>query len=390
MADNRGPELQAVCSAFVSVAFAATVLRVYVRTRLVKAFGWDDAWMVFAMLCHIFFATAAIGGVHYGTGRHMTELEPENIFKAMRYWWLCYIAYFWTMIGAKISIGLFLLRVTISKLQRWTIYIVMGLTVLTGIVFFLVTLLQCSPINYFWDRSRPGACINVEVIVGLTFLYGAINAVCDLTFGMLPVFLVWNLNMSRNSKIALIPILSMGCVASIAPIVRMPFVTKFRDPDFLYATVDIAIWSDIEQGLAITAGSLATLRPLYRLICQRVGLSRTGTKPLGATSGKDTPYGKRSGPSGNERRNGGPFSIITFTRHGNDSDEEYGLRNVKPMQLSDKDEVRLERDERGFSSWRIQVGDGSEEELNKNVVTGGITKQTDVFMDNESAMRGKR
>jgi hypothetical protein len=35
-------------------------------------------------LSHIFFASSAIGGVHYGTGRYMTTLTPENIFKAMR------------------------------------------------------------------------------------------------------------------------------------------------------------------------------------------------------------------------------------------------------------------------------------------------------------------
>ena len=45
-----------VCSTFVSLAFVATVLRVYVRTRLVKAFGWDDAFMVGACAAHIGFA----------------------------------------------------------------------------------------------------------------------------------------------------------------------------------------------------------------------------------------------------------------------------------------------------------------------------------------------
>ena len=30
------------------------------------------------------FATCAIGGIHYGTGRHMSELSDENILKAMR------------------------------------------------------------------------------------------------------------------------------------------------------------------------------------------------------------------------------------------------------------------------------------------------------------------
>lgn len=57
--------------------------------------------------------------------------------------------------------------------------------------------------------------------------------------------------------------------ASSAVIVRLAYVETFRDPEFLYATVPIAIWSEIEMSLAITAGSLSTLRPLYRLLAER-------------------------------------------------------------------------------------------------------------------------
>lgn len=38
-------------------------------------------------------------------------------------------------------------------------------------------------------------------------------------------------------------------------------------------TLDTAIWSTVEEGLAITAGSLATLRPLLRIIAYRFGWS---------------------------------------------------------------------------------------------------------------------
>lgn len=43
------------------------------------------------------------------------------------------------------------------------------------------------------------------------------------------------------------------------------------------ATVDIAIWSQTEQGLAIAAGSFATLRPLFRAVLAQFGLTQSGT-----------------------------------------------------------------------------------------------------------------
>lgn len=57
--------------------------------------------------------------------------------------------------------------------------------------------------------------------------------------------------------------------ASSAVIVRLAYVPTFRDPEFLYATVPIAIWSEVEMSLAITAGSLPTLRPLYKAAAKK-------------------------------------------------------------------------------------------------------------------------
>jgi pseudouridine-5'-phosphate glycosidase len=55
-----------------------------VRARIVKAFGADDWFMVAALCAHVMFATCAIGGIHYGTGRHMSTLSDIEQFKAMR------------------------------------------------------------------------------------------------------------------------------------------------------------------------------------------------------------------------------------------------------------------------------------------------------------------
>lgn len=116
------------------------------------------------------------------------------------------------MIAAKLSIGLFLLRVTIKPIHKWIIYTVMGLTVMTGLVFFFVTLLQCTPISFFWNRQQEGFCINIDIIIALTFLYSVISVICDFTFAILPIFLVWGLNMDIKTRVLLVPILGMACV----------------------------------------------------------------------------------------------------------------------------------------------------------------------------------
>jgi hypothetical protein len=116
------------------------------------------------------------------------------------------------MITSKISIGLFLLRVTVSTIHKWIIYSAMGITVLTGTVFFFVTTFQCTPIALYWNKEIAGTCVPAQVIIALTFLYSACAIVSDFTFAILPIFIVWGLNMPAKTRVMLIPVLGMACV----------------------------------------------------------------------------------------------------------------------------------------------------------------------------------
>lgn len=120
------------------------------------------------------------------------------------------------MIGAKVSVGLSLLRITpfTKRKSRWIVHTVVYTSIVTGAVFGLLTAFECKPVDYFWTRTMgtTGTCISMDVIIAFTYVMSAIFGMCDFTFAILPIFLIKNLNMSRNSKIALIPILSMACM----------------------------------------------------------------------------------------------------------------------------------------------------------------------------------
>ncbi|KAH0438594.1 hypothetical protein CcaCcLH18_03301 [Colletotrichum camelliae] len=331
--ENRGPELFAVGITLVTAAGIAILLRCYARICLVKNFGFDDYCMLAAMVFFALFVACALTGIHYGTGRHYWVLDAQDRSDAMKFWWFCYLWYCLSMISSKISIGWFLLRITVRKIDIWIIYFVMFCTVCTGVVFFFVTLLQCQPISFFWEQytgATNGHCINMDVIIALTYLYSAFSVICDFTFAILPIVLIWKLKMDRKTKIALIPIMAMACIASAAVVVRMPFVKDFKNIDFLYATVDIAIWSTTEQGLAITAGSLATLRPLFRMVGYRLGFTSMGPSALhdsergnpSAMGGHLKDVSNNSSASRHQRR--GPFSLTTFMAKDDTEAHELG------------------------------------------------------------------
>lgn len=168
----------------------------------------------------------------------------------------------------------------------------------------------------------------------------------------------------------------------------MAYVMDFKNPDFLWATVDIAIWSDTEQGLAITAGSLATLRPLFRQIGSRLGFISTGNTPSNSKpTGLRTPRAWQGAPKSSDTRQRSFFSSLTSslfrTEKGTvrDRDDEYGMGDLQPIRLRD-DLVNIhmsEKEDGAFNTWTIQTGKVSDEECR----AGTITRQKEIFQQTE-------
>lgn len=82
--ENRGPVLAAVAIFFVTMATTSFVLRAYVRACMVRAFGVDDWFMLLATIMFILFVTCVNVGVHYGTGRHYSDLAQSDFENAMQ------------------------------------------------------------------------------------------------------------------------------------------------------------------------------------------------------------------------------------------------------------------------------------------------------------------
>ncbi|RAK84895.1 hypothetical protein BO79DRAFT_157344, partial [Aspergillus costaricaensis CBS 115574] len=269
MAVDRSLEVRAVAAVFFALASVTTILRCYVRLAVVKAFGWDDGVMVLALLFYAMFSGCMIGGSLYGTGKHLTELTNHQRTTAMEYWFYCDIGYALASILCKISVSIFILRVTIDRTHRITVCLVGGIVVIAGLIFFIMVLVQCHPMSYFWNQlstayKGPGSCMNMHIIVGGLYAFSASSALFDLTIAILPILLVRKLNMKRDVKFAVAGLLGMACVASIAVFIRIPYIHTLYSVDYLWATTPIAIWSNIETGLGIFAGSMATLRPILR------------------------------------------------------------------------------------------------------------------------------
>lgn len=265
-------------------------------------------------------------GVRFGTGQHKADLTPENYETAKMLWWFCYLFFGITMCAAKLSFGWLLLRIVCKPAHAYIIYATSAIVMLAGIIFFFVTLFQCNPVTKFWKEDQPGYCIPPRIFTDLAYLYSAVSMVTDLSYALLPAFVIWHVQLRTRIRFILIILMGLGCLyvflslssrvvlessllthyyrASCAVIVRILYFSRFSDPDFLCtdnhpptslihvtnnsftlgATTDIAIWSTIEMGLGISAASFSTLRPLARSLGWSIGFSSSGSVPSGGNN----------------------------------------------------------------------------------------------------------
>lgn len=152
---------------------------------------------------------------------------------------------------------------------------------LFGTAYLLLAIFQCRPTNAWWIQKHAppesksyGWCFSNPTVVAVTFVSCSLNAVADCTFGIIPIFMVKDLQMPWKQKRLVACILGFANIACVATIVRTPFTIKFfKDNDFLYETRTFALLSTIEPGVGIAAVCTATLRPLLQSV---LGVSSSG------------------------------------------------------------------------------------------------------------------
>jgi hypothetical protein len=106
---------------------------------------------------------------------------------------------------------------------------------------------------------------------------------------------------------------------STATILRIPAIDAFNDmSEFLYATLDVAIWSAVETGINLATSAAATLRPLLRQVSG-------DSSSHGSQFRKQFPSWKRSKPS----RSGYLEQSSQGERQGERGDVQLTERNPK-------------------------------------------------------------
>ncbi|KAI5921206.1 hypothetical protein F4810DRAFT_380300 [Camillea tinctor] len=243
------------------------VLRVYVRVRMGN-FGLEDGLMCIGYVINMAHNAVISYGTFTGIGTHDADIPggPTGVIymeggKSVFLWQIFFLSGF---VFIKCSICLTLLRIAVIKWHRTTFWTLIIISVLSTLVVDIYILLQCRPIERTWGE-KEGTCLPSVITVAITFIISALNLITDVTTALLPFLMLKKAQMARRKKLTVIGILSLGVLASIATIARLPFGTAYFAPkDYLVGLGDIILWTVVECDLALIAGSLPMLAPLFR------------------------------------------------------------------------------------------------------------------------------
>ncbi|KAL2807768.1 hypothetical protein BJX63DRAFT_436757 [Aspergillus granulosus] len=277
---DRGWIILAVSWPLFGICAILILLRIWVRTRILRSWGWDDAFIIIAMLCATTNTALSTISAHHGTGRHAVDLSQYQTIQSTKFNWLSQGFHVMSTNWGKVSVGFFLLRI-IGKVKHHRPVMYGGIVLLTVINSVCVYTIygQCSPTSKLWDTSVKGRCWDPDVQKNYAFFQGSSSALSDLVLAVYPLFTIWNLQMVLKVKIGLGVVLSLGVIAMIAAIVKtVNLASLSARADYPWDTVDLTIWIAIEQYLIIIAACIPTLTPLFNIaVRQRTSKKHTSS-----------------------------------------------------------------------------------------------------------------
>ncbi|KAI5856135.1 hypothetical protein GGS23DRAFT_618846 [Durotheca rogersii] len=258
------PGLQLACAtwAMAALSTALVVLRLYTRIRIVKFVGAEDHMYAWTGVFFVLFAVFIQVSIHYGLGQSFWRLGIDDASKAI-FW--TYVANSFAITGnamAKLSMGLFLLRVVQTRWHKIALWAAVIVTVATSIALTIMLWNQTSPIRASWDPLRTPGKWNIQ-IQPLSVGLGVWSSICDFFFAIFPWLFIRSLPMSQREKIMLAGGMSLGVIAGACGITRTVVLSRLDVLNYTLNFVPYFAWAGAEIAVAMVCIGIPTLRPLY-------------------------------------------------------------------------------------------------------------------------------
>ncbi|KAI0967859.1 plasma membrane protein Pth11-like protein [Xylaria arbuscula] len=262
----------------------ALTLRFWVRTKQRQKLKMDDWLTIPALLLTWGISVAVIYGVSQHSVGYRTEVPPDwngspfdlktrQITIIYKIQWAYGLMLPLALGCIKASFLFFYLRIFAVGKESGNFRLITGLIILVAtwaLAFFFAALFECR-LNFWaiWGSTS-------DILMQCTLIEHIVLALCisdfitDLIIIVIPIPLIWRLNLSTGNKIAVSGVFLLGSITIVASLVRLILMVGIVqvgfDPnaDGNLIVTEYLYWGIVETGIGVVAACLPTLQFLFR------------------------------------------------------------------------------------------------------------------------------
>ncbi|KKZ62461.1 hypothetical protein EMCG_03124 [[Emmonsia] crescens] len=270
LTENRNREFNASIATTFGLAIIAVALRFFTRIRLQNFAIKIDDWLILVSLASVTcsFVLAIMGG-DYGLGRHVWVVPLTDVMILIKIHYIYMFMYILSVPLIKFSILLFYRRIFG---MNWAMWICFGLSGGYYVACTITLIVACQPISYYWTQvedAKSGRCLFHPHVFYLG--NAAANVVTDVLILLVPIPLVWKLQMPTSKKLLVCSLFLLGTFVCVVSFVRIKFMGDLaRAKDVTFILTNIFLWSFVEPCIGIVCACLPTMRPIFQRVTRVV------------------------------------------------------------------------------------------------------------------------
>ncbi|KAF5525607.1 Satratoxin biosynthesis SC1 cluster protein 4 [Colletotrichum aenigma] len=271
---------------FLVVAWICGIFRLYVRFFVAHCLGWDDFFVVLAMLSSLMLSAATCVSTNYGLGQHFLTLGFGGMVAFARSFYVCGGAY--AMATALIKLALlfqYMRMFEAGSKSRFVTLVVIYITAAWGLAYSFLAFIPCFPVSAFWNlttvtKDRWAFGSHDPVIFARTFeSHVGMNVALDLIVFLIPLRLFLEQGLRAKSRLGLLGLFTMGVLVNILGIFRLIGITHTQagtyptlDPSW-YGCVPIVL-AAVEVNLATICASLPIFWPVLQMNLGKIFITK--------------------------------------------------------------------------------------------------------------------
>lgn len=189
-----------LCTITGIMVFARLIFKVCYSYR--GKLGLDDAFIIISIAvglpCTII---NGVGLTRHGLGKDVWTLAPDMVETFGRFFYAQQILYLFLVTTIKMSLLFFYLSIFPGSAVRITLWLTMAVTAMFGLTFMLLSVFQCTPIEFYWLRYiQPvdGHCTRVNL---LGWVHGGVSVAIDVWMICIPLYQIRKLELHWKKKV---------------------------------------------------------------------------------------------------------------------------------------------------------------------------------------------